>query len=311
MGLCVMPTVAPTGSGNARGLGLTGNSRGSLGDLLDRWGRLKLLDIAASYEVEAQRLAEAYADHFHAVDQRLTYTHSEREMSLELERDVWLVGVVDAAGTRELGEPFFREDKTANPRLAKTWKRHWVMSPQALTYGLLAAPVSTFLVRKAFKSDPATFDHEWFTFDGHDLAWWRVEVLRIAREIAWYRNDKLARWWPLNIEHGCFAYGDKHPCQFFADGCSKGDWSTPPKVSMPKVRGGVAAAILSEHPNAIVLSPSGIKTWMRCREMFRRMYEPGGVVEPESEAMLLGKRFHELTAKYTRSLITGGSDGNN
>lgn len=254
-------------------------------------------------DAKAHELAAGYIAHFGPQDAGLTYTHSETPLSLYLGANVWLVGVVDAQGVRnEDGRRFFREDKTASPRKRDTWKRHWVMSPQALTYGVLTGG-DLFLVRNAFKSTVPTYDHEWFTLSEEEKAWWRDEVLNIAMEIHEYRSLQFDAW-PLNIEHGCFQFGEKLPCPFYSNGCSMLDFDHIPMGSIPtQWHFPMPSNVPLDDPNAVILDATRIKAWMRCRHYYKRTYEKGGYTEMPSEALLVGSAFHKLTAIYTQGMI--------
>lgn len=279
---------------------------------------LSIVDIDASpVQATAQRLAQGYAAHFGQADALLTYKESEAQVMLRLSPEVALVGVVDAIGVDPSGVRFFREDKSASPKSAKTWKRHWVLSPQALTYALITG-TKLALVRRAFKTIPPTYDHEWFSFKERELRWWKSEVMDIAAEISAYRDlANSPTWksahgvsWPTNIEHGCFAYGENYPCAFYADGCSVQDFASVPKLMTPYERHESPWKSFAEQPGTVVLDGGRIKTWMRCRELYRRTYEVGGVVGPPSDDLLIGKLFHELIGKQTRELIANKGERN-
>ena len=280
-------------------------------------------------ELQAQTLALTWKAHFAEQDAALHYTQVETARFLEVAPGIWLVGIVDAEG-----DDFFGEWKTSSPRAAKTWKKNWVMSPQALTYGLLTGGKKRFLVRKVFKAAQPFCDHEWFEFGAGELDMWRNEILRISHEIKRYQSD--GNWpldiinWPLNLEHGCFAYGPNYPCSLWAEGCSKLDFSVVPKDALTRttaVHADVTSQriidmwgefrgnnrwslvkLIQDNPNAIVLSATRIKDWMRCREMYRRLHVEG-LRFPPSEAMLIGSRFHELIADHNKTFIKETTNG--
>jgi hypothetical protein len=263
-------------------------------------------------ESQAQSLAFGWVRHFAAADAALPYTHYETARVLQLSDTVLLAGIIDAEG-----DDFFAEFKTASPRGAKTWKKEWLLSPQALTYGLLTGGKKRFLVRKAFKSATPSYDHEWFEFGPHDLIGWQQEVLMIAAEIKTYRDAGFTRW-PLNFEHGCFAYGPNYACPYWEHSCSKFRFDGPAvgatlesaypgsggaTDTFDEFRGDnrlVLTDAMNAAPNSIILTATRIKNWMRCREKYRR--DQTTSFEP-SDALLLGSRFHELIANYNRTLI--------
>lgn len=263
-------------------------------------------------ETQAQSLFIGWARHFLTQDQQLGYTGVEKARAIVLRNDIHgmqsiiLAGIIDAEG-----KDFFAEFKTSTPRDMKTWKRTWLMSPQALTYGLLTGGKQKFLVRKAFKTTTPQYDHEWFQFSPDDLEMWRSQVLTIADEIFSYRLSGLQPW-PLNLTHGCFAYGPNYPCPFWQDGCSKNKFAetvTSKRLNFPEFHGENLAiledAIKSCSNTPIVLTSTRINTWMRCREMYRQMQSASF---PPSEAMLLGSRFHEIVANYNRKFIAQGEN---
>ena len=257
---------------------------------------------ALPIEAQAQSLALGWMRHFRQQDMSLPYTACETAYFRMLDNGILLVGIVDAEG-----DDFFSEYKTASPRGAKTWKREWILSVQALTYGLLTGGEKRFLVRKAFKSATPTYDHEWFAFDPRDLQLWEDQVQAIASEILALDKRGITPW-QLNLEHGCFAYGPNYPCPFWHFGCTKHNFDSdiPGATSyedFPEFTGTNRSRLLDvihEQQPELVLSSSRIKNWMRCREMFRRLQH---TTFPPSDAMLLGSRFHELIAAYNRSLI--------
>lgn len=276
-----------------------------------------MIELPFALETQAQTLVLGWKRHFATQDAQLAYTHAERAHFLELRRDVVLVGIIDAEG-----DDFFAEYKTANPRGKKTWKREWLLSPQALTYGLFTGGQKRYLVRKAFKQGIPEYDHEWFEFSPRDLDIWRFELLRIADEIQSYYQSIPAFGgdffhWPLNIAHGCFAYGPTYACPFWADGCSvgkfdhrlnnDGDWFFPEFQN--ENRAALLGFMEGRPHDTIILSQSRVETWMRCRELFRKKYVEGNA-ETASEAMLLGSRFHQLIAEHVTALIAQRSKPN-
>ena len=267
-------------------------------------------------ETQARNLHIGAVAHFATQDRALQFTAVEQALFKVLPDNVILVGIIDAQGlvptvdTESFSthnQPFFLEDKTASPKKLKTWRSRWLMSAQALTYGLLTDGKAPFLVRQAFKTNPPTFDHEWFTFTPGDLEFWHRQVMGIAHAI---RNSDnfFAAPWPMNINYGCFAYGDKYPCPFWADGCTKHAWDSPipdalPAEFFPEFDGHNRAVLMKlrdEFPDALFLSQTMIDRYMRCPELYRRLSH---VSFPPSEAMLIGKRYHELNAAHRIKLM--------
>lgn len=264
-----------------------------------------MINLPIALEAEAQKLFIGWTRHFIPTDRALTYTHAETAHFLTLDDNLILAGIIDAEGT-----DFFMEAKTASPRSRKTWKREWLLSTQALTYGLLTGGAKRFLVRKAFKLATPEYDHEWFEFHPADMAMWHRQVHIIAQEIRTYAALGSTPW-PLNFEHGCFAYGPSYPCPMWDNGCTRLNFDGPiPGAApmsfdtyFPEFQGRnreLLLDLIEGHPNTLILSATRIKNWMRCRELYRRLET---MSFPPSDAMLLGSRFHELIADWNRKLI--------
>ena len=257
-----------------------------------------------SIEMEAQSLFVGWTRHFREQDLTLTKERVEVAKTLFLpDPNVLLVGIIDCED-----KECFEEYKTANPRSAKTWKREWLLSTQALTYGLLTGGEKPFLVRKAFKSRIPEYDHAWFHFDPRDLDMWTRQIGLMASEIRALQLSGIGSPWPLNIEHGCFAYGPNYPCPYWAEGCSKHNFEQVPENTpfseFPEFKGenrAILEAAMKEHPNALVLSKTRMNTWQRCREFYRKsvLYS----FPFNSQAAQLGSRFHDLVAQYNQRLI--------
>lgn len=267
---------------------------------------LKLTEVAA--DAQAQALFYGFARHFASIDAHLTYTAVERAVVLPLSPSILLAGIIDAEG-----EDFFSEHKSANPREAKTWKKDWYLSPQALTYGLLTGGAKKYLVRKAFKSSPPTYDHEWFAFNQHDLRFWTRQVLSIGQEILTLRESGAFPWRTNISRGGCWLYGANYPCPYWEHGCRHVDFDghipgSLPFSAFPEFEGenrkillqSIEAMVSSTGREPLVLTATRIDNYLRCPEKYRRdqlmSFAPG-------EALILGKRFHELLASYYRGRI--------
>jgi hypothetical protein len=264
----------------------------------------KTTELPFALESQAQRLFVGWAAHFREQDATLAYTHAEKAAFAILGPKLVLAGIIDAEG-----DDFFAEFKTANPKYRKTWKREWLLSTQALTYGLLTGGSKKFLVRKAFKLTTPEYDHEWFQFTAKDIEMWENQVHMVGQEIEAYRAALGDGPWPMNLTHGCFAYGPNYPCPFWQDGCTKNNFngSIPGQLDPEffaefdsENRARLLALAETMPPDTIYLSATRIGNWQRCREMYRRLQK---VSFGANEAMLLGSRFHELVAKYNRALI--------
>jgi hypothetical protein len=182
------------------------------------------------------------------------------------------------------------------------------MNPQSLTYGVLARAIwpdcERFTVRKAFKemSGVPTYDHAWFRYSKAELSLWENELINLANEIREYRVAR--NRWPLNLNH--------YACPFFEPACSKLDWDAKPGNAIVRIshldserrlyEGMGGATALS--PKLVVLDATRVKTWLGCRQRFRREYEDN-VTVPPGEALKLGIDFHELLGVYYSKLAKG------
>lgn len=252
------------------------------------------------------QLVEGWIRHFYSADQSLHWVSSETELAIAIADDVLLGGRVDA-----IGDDFFGEWKTLSKWGRSGWREKWRFHPQSLTYGLLLREthpeINRFTIRVAFKSDPPTFDHEWFTYSQIELDTWRSEVLRIAEaiQVATLHNFE---HWPLN-PLSCYKYGPKYPCARIHR-CTHGEWDVPVAGLTPRVPHLDLERKVIDSPEPrkpLVLDATRITKYLECPEDYRGQYVEGdgGMVEPESEALTLGKGFHELTGEYYHQLAAG------
>jgi len=253
------------------------------------------------------RLFDGWKAHFASADRELTWLAAERELGCWLDEHTLLLGKVDAIG-RTQGDLFFGEWKTANPRERNSWKQVWRMNPQSLTYGVLAGALypgcRRFTVRKAFKSEPASYDHAWFSYSEAELEHWRAQLLTVASEIRIYRSVNL-RPWPTNYAN-CFKYGPKYACPFFESACSQQAWGAVPNGAISRVSHLESERRLNvTDPELVVLDATRTKVWFDCRERFHREYEDNLVMPIEAgSALKIGMTFHELCGHYYASLIS-------
>jgi hypothetical protein len=276
-------------------------------------------------------LVNDWIGHFWAADRSLKWIAAEVEHSVWLTPNILLVGRMDTLGENENGL-FFGEWKTANPRERNSWKQVWRMNPQSLTYGVLAndwfvinqgRTCSQFTVRKAFKSTPPTFDHAWFSYNDAELEHWRGELINIAAEIRGYQGMDAGRSWPTNWEH-CFKYGPNYACPHFEQGCSKMVWAidpaTPRRVSHLEIErrlnetekydygdGPQSTCTVWKAPERsiaglVILDATRVKTWLGCRERFRREYVEN-VATPVGEALEIGIAFHDAVGRHYTELV--------
>jgi PD-(D/E)XK nuclease superfamily len=272
-------------------------------------------------------LVNGWAAHFQSADADIRWLRSEVEAHLWLTPNTLLMGRVDAFGLDANGGLFFGEWKTSSPRDRKTWKQTWRLNPQSLTYGVLATTIypdcSRFMVRKAFKSDPPSYDHAWYAYTSAELDMWRTELIRIADEIRGYGQSTR---WPLNLS-ACHQFGAAYVCPFFEPACSKLDWAGKPADALVRIshldlerelmsaasaptpprerlNGGCPGEKEGPPADIVVLDATRVKTWLSCRERFRREYIDN-VATPrvEGSALDIGIAFHELLARYYQEKV--------
>jgi hypothetical protein len=263
-------------------------------------------------------LVEGWVKHFGPADRSITWLDVEREFSINLDEHTILVGKIDAIGRTKDGDTFFMEIKSqkAPPAYKKfEWKQTYRMNFQTLTYGvvvdLLYPGTRRYSVRKAFKSTPPTFDHEWFSYSTEEIEWWRSELINIAEEIRRWRSSRVIPWAP-NFGHHCFKYGPNYVCPYFESACSKLDWNGVPENHLPRVSHleierkliaenlGIAAQKLDKK--LVILGASRVDTYRGCNERYRRDHEGSALVEPlmepMNEALETGAGMHKLLEQW-------------
>jgi hypothetical protein len=260
-------------------------------------------------------LVSGWIEKYESADRQITWLEVEKEFSIYLDEHTLLVGKIDAIGRTKDGDTFFLEIKSqkAPPPYKKfEWKQTYRMNFQTLTYGvvvdLLYPGTRRFTVRKAFKSSPPAFDHEWFSYSTEEIEWWRSELLNIAEEIREWRKSGLTPWAP-NFGHHCFKYGPKYVCPYFESACSKLNWngippSHIPRVSHLKIEQGLIAGNLGTFNQKIdkrlvILGASRVDTYRGCNERFRRDHEgEGALMEPMNENLQIGSDLHKLLEQW-------------
>jgi len=261
---------------------------------------------------DLEQLVKGWKGHFYSADQQIKWLFAEREVGVWLDPDrLLLLGILDAGGETN-SEKVFGEWKTANPREKKYWKQIWRKNPQSLTYGVLARSIwpdcRQFTVRKAFKEiGHPTYDHAWFSYSQKELDDWVLEIINIAEEIRTYKlldevNYRGLGNWPVNYKR-CFQYGPNYACPFFNDCCDKGDYKAKPRNAIPRISH-LAAERGLNRDDVIVLDATRISAFLECRELYRRQYVDN-LVMPDSEALKIGKGFHEQMGDYYNGLIKG------
>ncbi len=273
----------------------------------------------------AESLVEGYLDYFAQADATIKWIDAEREHAIWLDDLTLLVGRIDAVGQTQDGERFFLELKTSKPpwkSRADEWRLKWLMSPQSLTYGVIAEAaypgLKRFTVRIAYKSIPAKYDYDWFRYSGEEVAWWRSELINIAHEIRTRRREggkggKGVPWAP-NFEH-CFKYGKEYVCPRFHPACSQLKWDAPTpnstlrephlEVEREFLAGNVGSFGQSMKKGVVILDATRVEKWMGCRERYRVEYELG-MSEPRGEAVDVGSEFHLMLKQYHLGMIGKG-----
>lgn len=242
--------------------------------------------------------------HFASADRTIQaegrWLSAETELAHEIAPGVILAGRVDAIGT-----DFFGEWKTMNPRAKTGWREKWRFHPQTLTYGLLRhlcipSKANRFTIRIAFKSDPPSYDHEWFSYSDAEIETWRREVLHIAHQIQYnIATTGPDKHWPLN-PLSCYKYGPSYPCAYVR-ACHSSQFDIPIAGLIPRVPHLVTE---TQNPSKIVIDATRITEYLECPEQFRRVYIRREV-EPNSEALNFGSQFHELLGEYYKRLAAG------
>ena len=255
-----------------------------------------------------EQLVSAWITHFRSADLSMRYVSAEREVSVPLGDNVILAGRLDAEG-----EDFFCDWKSLNPRRRSGWREAWRFHPQSLTYGLLRRelghPGRRFTIRCAFKSDPPSFDHEWFEYSEKELDTWRAEVIRIAYQMGESENQP---HWALN-PLSCYRWGPSYPCPSVR-ACVNAEWDVPlanmvkrvPHLDIERQRFRIledGEADSNEHA-PMILDATRITRYLECPERYRREYIRQEV-EPPGDALTFGIGFHTYLNEYYRSLING------
>jgi hypothetical protein len=267
----------------------------------------------------AESLVEGYLQYFAAADASITWIAAEQEHSLWLDDQTLLVGRIDAVGATEEGEQFFLELKTEKlpwKTRIDEWRVTWKMSPQSLTYGVLAEAaypnLRRFTVRKAYKSSPPQYAYEWYRFQPAEVTWWKGELIRIAGEIRSRRAEGV-KGVPWSPKFGaCFKYGAQYVCPRFHPACSQLKWDAEIANAVPRVPHlEVERNFLAENVGSfgqpmrkgvVVLDATRVDKWLDCSERYRGEYELGQR-EPEGEALAIGSDFHNLLRLYHAGLI--------
>jgi hypothetical protein len=118
--------------------------------------------------------------------------------------------------------------------------------------------------------------------------------------------------WPLNLSN-CFRYGEKNACPFFHPNCNRQDWTsiapgiTPriPHLDTERRLNGLDGKQQPYGPDVIALDATRIKTWLDCRERFRREYITNQV-GPPGEALQIGIEFHEMMGTLYKGMVKNG-----
>lgn len=264
---------------------------------------------------------DGWIRHFASADRDLRWIAAEEELSIPLMPGVILAGRIDARlrlGAQ--GQYAFGEWKSMSKFGKPEWKEKWRFHPQSLTYGLLLREthpeVDRFTIRVAFKSDPPTFDHEWFSYSAGEIATWRSEVQRIANDILTLQKNSALIWpsdtvnklalthWPLN-PLSCYKYGPKYACPY-VHACTHQEWDVvQPGAPMPYIPHLQVMRDAAAQPTPpLVLDATAITAYLECPEAFRRRYVRGEDEAP-SEALQFGSAFHQHLDHYYQHYVNG------
>jgi hypothetical protein len=273
---------------------------------------------------EASRLAKAFITDFWGANHEIKWRAVETEASLWLSPNTVLVGKRDALGLSPDNSEFFADWKTASKSKAGygKWaaakklqlKAQWRMEPQALTYGLLSSEITrNFTVRWVFKTEPATTDFEWYTYNESELDWWRGELLDCAEEVRWRRAKNK---WPTNLKN-CTRYGEDYRCPLRDEGCHQRNFDFVPQTWTKKTGSHIAIenefkatgvlggrenmAINANSPDMVVLDASRVADWLGCRFYYKRIWEDG--FENSNEDLEIGKAFHSIIGSHLGQIM--------
>jgi hypothetical protein len=274
-----------------------------------------LFDIDSASMADA--LVQGWIQTYQVADRSLTWLEVEREFAIWLDEHTLVVGKIDAIGRTKDGDTFYSEwksQKSPPPNKRAEWKLTWRLNTQSLTYGVIAdilyPGTRRFTVRKAFKSTPPTFDHEWFSYSTAEIEWWRSELLRIADEIRDQRKAGIIPWRP-NFHH-CFKYGLNYACPYFESACSKLNWEGVPESHIPRVSHLEIERKMSEEnigtfgqkmdKKLVILGASRVDTYRGCNERYRRDHEGSTLneplMEPMNENLQIGLDLHKLLEQW-------------
>lgn len=252
----------------------------------------------------ATELADAFIRDFYAADREITWTKAEEERSMWLDSNTLLVGKIDSIGVNGAGEPFFGEWKTLSKAKARQMpfvKHTWKMTPQALTYAVLVPEVKKFTVRWAIKTSPITTDFEWYDIAEPDIEHWLRQLRMVGAKIRTMRG--MGSPWQTNYK-SCYAWGPNYPCPF-QETCWSHQYDAIPYGMQPrteshlKIENDLKSSL---KPDTIILDATRVGTWFECEEKYRKLYEGEGIRE-ESEALTIGKEFHEQIDNHIKGLI--------
>lgn len=261
---------------------------------------------------QSEHLASKWIGDFFAANQDITWLAVEEEKQLWLDSQTLLIGKVDARGLTSDGEPFFGEWKTKNgywAKRAEEVKQTWRMNPQALTYAVLNADLANrFTVRWTFKTEPPQTAFEWYTYSPAEIAHWRSQLLHIAGQIRVWRHLAGEGPWLTNYL-ACDRFGVKYRCPHFNNGCGILDFVTPtgpprePHTALEaRLSSSATNPLIPNGPAVVVLSSSRVGDYLACPEKYRRNWEGVGYHD-ESEALEIGRGFHETVAAHLSTLI--------
>lgn len=262
----------------------------------------------------AMSMFEGWLKKYGSADATYKILHVEPEFLYALDNDTILLGRLDLVAQRGDGELFFGDWKTGSQSKKKFgWVHDWIMSHQALTYGLLTkhgaivtkhqesrtanlqslgALISKFHVRYAFKPpslisgiSDSNFECEWFTFSDAEIGFWRNQVLDIAADIRRLRHQNglgsgYSKPWSPNFNE-CHRYGKDYQCDYFKQ-CSQLHFSFAEDDAqtyqqrlshLTTEQNLFAWGLAQPSHNLVVLDSSRISEFMGCREKYKKRYE--------------------------------------
>lgn len=264
----------------------------------------KIVDVILSQrasdqaKLQGSKLVEGWIKHYRDDVTEFKVIDVEKVISKEYDLGsgykLILVGTQDL--TAEGETPFFGEWKSSSARSNKavSWKERWKFSVQGLTYGLLT-DMKRILVRTAFKTNPPSYDQEWYEFGERELNYWKNRIIRIGKDLTDVTEDT---GWDTNPE-SCDLY--YRLCPFFYH-CLKGDFNSTKGTKQRELQYPEIESQRDEK--TIILSATRIKTLLNCEEKYRKTFIMDRTEDEDALPLMIGTCMHVGLAELHRQMRT-------